>query len=122
MTDKELEIRRKILRDKGVDRYTNTGSPKEIKQSWELNCIDMINSILAYGGFGFEAEEVMRRQETSWHNYLEDYLKKLGRKRIVELIQGQINDIERIEHNVFTDDEGCTYNSIIWKNEEATQL
>ena len=119
MTDKELELKKEILRNRGVSQYKKTGSPKEIKQAIELSCIEMINSILAYNGFGFDAEEVMKMEEISWHNYLEDYVKKLGRERVVELIQNQIDDIEQIQHCVFTDEEGVTYNSIIWKNKEV---
>ena len=83
----------------------------------ELSCIDMINSILAYGGFGATAEEIMRRQEQSYHNYLAQYVDMLGRRRVIELIQGQIDSIIAIRSSVFTDDEGITYNSIAWKHE-----
>ena len=82
----------------------------------ELSCISMIDSILAYGGFGFTAEQVMKNQERAYHNYLEDYVKVLGRDKVIELIQGQIDSIASISHCVFTDSEGCTYNSINYKN------
>ena len=121
MTDKELTLRKNILHNRGVSHYTNSGTPTEIKQSIELSCIDMINSILAYRCFGFTAEQVMRSEETSHYNYLEDYVKKLGRERVVELIQGQINDIASIQYGVFEDDEGCTYNSIVWKEKGGAQ-
>lgn len=82
----------------------------------ELSCISMIDSILAYGGFGFTAEQVMKNQERAYHNYLDQYVKLLGRTKVVELIQGQIDSISSISHGVFTDGEGCTYNSINYKN------
>ena len=82
----------------------------------ELRCISMIDSILAYGGFGFTAEQVMKNQERAYHNYLEYYVKALGRDKVIELIQGQIDSIASIRHGVFTDGEGCTYNSINYKN------
>lgn len=82
----------------------------------ELSCISMIDSILAYGGFGFTAEQVMKNQERAYHNYLEDYVKLFGREKVVALIQEQIDSIASISHGVFTDGEGCTYNSINYKN------
>ena len=82
----------------------------------ELSCISMIDSILAYGGFGLTAEQVMVFEESSYHNYLEQYVKLFGRNKVVELIQGQIDSIESISRGVFTDSEGCTYNSINYKN------
>lgn len=80
----------------------------------ELGCINMINSILAYGGFGLDAETVMEHEEKAYHNYLAQYVNILGRERVVELIQGQIDSIKGINRNVATDSEGCSYNSIVW--------
>ena len=85
-------------------------------RSEELSCISMIDSILCYGGFGFTAEQVMKHEEMSPYNYLAKYVELFGRDRVVELIQGQIDSIESINHGVFTDGEGCTYNSINYKN------
>lgn len=83
----------------------------------ELNCISMIDSILCYNCRGWQdAESVLKYEETSYHNYLADYVKLFGRDKVLELIQGQIDSIESISVGVFTDDEGCTYNSINYKN------
>ena len=49
--------------------------------------------------------------------YLEDYIKTLGRNKVVELIQEQIDSISGVDEDVFTDDEGVTYSSIVWKEE-----
>ena len=83
----------------------------------ELRCIDMINSILAYDWYRGGAEEVMQMQERRYHNYLADYVAVLGRDKVVALIQGQIDDIDHIERNVYIDGEGLPYNEIIWKEE-----
>lgn len=116
MIDKELEMYKDELRAKGVSHYANTGSPEDIKRSQELSCADMINSILAYHWyFGLTGEDIMRYEENSYYNYLEDYVKTIGRDRVIELINDQINDIKEILHNVYTDSEGLTYNSIVWK-------
>lgn len=96
--------------------------PEELgfgRRASELSCVDMINSILAYDWYGFSAEEVMQIQEKSRYSYLADYVDVLGRDRVVELIQGQINDIDHILRNVYRDSEGLSYNSIVWKEEVA---
>jgi len=96
--------------------------PEELgfgKRASELSCVNMINSILAYNWHGFSAEEIMQIEEKSRYNYLADYVDVLGRDRVVELIQAQIDDIDHISKNVFRDSEGLSYNSIVWKEEVA---
>lgn len=123
MTDKQLEQTRKALRvemnSQGfgwIDGNYIT-PPKEYKLCEEkLSCIDMINSILAYQGAGMtDAEVVMQMEERAYHNYLAKYVELFGRDEVVALIQGQIDDIDYVKHCVYTDNEGCTYNSIVWK-------
>ena len=83
----------------------------------ELSCISMIDSILCYNCRGWQdAERVLAYEESSRYNYLADYVKLFGRDKVVELIQGQIDSIESISVNVYTDSEGLTYNSINYKN------
>lgn len=91
-------------------------SKEYIIQSEELSCIDMINSILCYQCAGYEdAEKVLEHEEKSHYNYLAKYVELLGRERVIALIQEQINSIEKIHKDVYSDDEGVSYNSIIWK-------
>lgn len=125
MTDKQFEQKKKELREEmneqgfGWINGNYIKPPEEYKlRKEELSCISMINSILAYGGFGFDAETVMEHEERAYYNYLAEYVKIFGRKKVVELIQGQIDSIKGIESNVYTDSEGCTYNSIIWVDEQ----
>ncbi len=83
----------------------------------ELSCISMIDSILCYNCRGWQdAERVLKYEETSYHNYLADYVDLFGRDKVLELIQGQIDSIDSVSVGVFTDSEGCTYNSINYKN------
>ena len=126
MTYKQLELAEQQLRDEmnangygWIDgKYIKPPKQYELR-SKELDCIGMINSILAYQGRGMtDGEEVMQSEEHRYHNYLADYVKLLGRDRVVELIQAQINDIKFVARNVYTDSEGCTYNSIIWRDSE----
>ena len=116
MTDKQMGLIRKQLPARTQVPWKDwTEEQKKIDR--ELSCIEMINSILAYGGLGFDAETIMKQEEKSYHNYLDDYVEAFGREKIIELIQEQINSIERIAYNIHTDSEGCSYNAIIWKEE-----
>ena len=116
MTDNQMKLIRKQLPARSQIPWKDWTEEQQRIDS-ELSCIDMINSILAYGGFGYDAETVIKREEQSYHNYLYDYVKEFGREKIIELIQEQINSIERIAYNIHTDSEGCSYNAIIWKEE-----
>jgi hypothetical protein len=124
MTDKGLEQAKKELREEMNAHgygWINGGyvqAPKMYElRGRELSCIDMINSILAYHWFGQSAEKIMQMEEQGYKNYLAQYVELFGREYVVILIQKQINDIDYIKRNVHTDNEGCTYNSIIWKEE-----
>lgn len=123
MKDYELDLARQELRKQreaagsgwGPDnKWVDNDTPEIKRRDEELHCIDMINSILAYHYIN-DAEKLVEREENSWHNYLEKYISILGRDHVVELVKAQINDIDHIEHAVYEDDEGCIYNSIVWK-------
>ena len=122
MNDKQLKQAERTLRKEmnaqgfgWIDgKYIKPPHEYELRQR-ELSCISMINSILAYSCHGYTAEEVMAHEESAYRNYLADYVEVLGRDKVVALIQAQIDSIDHIEQNVFADDEGLMYNSIIWK-------
>lgn len=110
MTDKQLLALKHKARDEG-----NPKVKKELQDT--IWCIDMINSTLAYNNFqtrGLSAEEVMKEDEGKKYQYLTKYANILGRDKVVELIQNQMNDIYKVQKGTFTDNEGLTYNSIIW--------
>lgn len=126
MNDMQLDKVKKELREemnsKGYGWINGTyhKPPTELgyeKRQLEFNCIEMINSILAYDWSGQSAEEIMQMEENSRYNYLDKYVDVLGREKVVDLIQGQMNDIDHIARNVGTDNEGISYNSIVWKEE-----
>lgn len=105
MTEKELNITQDGMRRRGCSKYHGTALEKQ--KCWELGCIDMINSILAYSYRDdpfFSAETIMRKDEDLPYPYLAEYVKALGRYRVVELIQEQLNDIKGVECNAFTDE------------------
>lgn len=89
----------------------------------ENNCRSMIDSILAYTDWTDDLcpEVVMQREENNYYNYLakyvngDEYYRGLGRTRVLELIAEQIADIDHIETDTYTDSEGLSYNTIIWK-------
>ena len=120
MTDKQLEQAKKAhfteWREKG---YTRATAPEEAKRRGSvLSCIDMINSILAYQSAGEKnAEKVLQVEEKRKYNYLAEYIEILGRDEVLRLIQAQIDDIVTVRTGVFTDDEGLSYNSIVFRDE-----
>lgn len=123
MNDKQLDQAKKQLREEmnshgygWIDGEFVKPPPEYTLRSEELSCIGMINSILAYNWHKQTAEEIMQMEERAYHNYLADYVELFGRDKVVALIQEQINSIDRIKHCVYTDSEGVTYNSIIWKS------
>lgn len=127
MNDKQLEQAKRDLREEmnshgygWIDgKYINPPKKYRIREE-ELSCIDMINSILCYSCRGYkDAAKVLEYEEHSYHNYLADYVKTLGRNNVIALIQGQIDSIAGVNEDVFTDDEGVIYSSIVWKEESV---
>lgn len=98
------------------------GLPFDSVEHTELNCIHMINSILAYDCDGYkDAEKVIENQYHAYHNYLLPYVLKLGRERVLQLIDEQIKSIIRVDRNVYVDMDGLSYNSIVWEDEILNQ-
>lgn len=126
MTDKQYEQAKKSLKEemnaKGFGwingKYIKPPQKYKIRET-ELSCISMINSILCYSCEGYkDAKTVIEHEESSYHNYLEEYIKLLGRDRVIDLIQDQINSIGYVRSCVHTDSEGVSYNSIVWADEQ----
>lgn len=107
MTDKQIQAAKRTLRLEPNQKRT----PEQQKLSDELWCRDMINSILAYGD-----ESDLKKDSYQYETYLEKYESKIGTERVQELITEQIADFRKatLIKNVFTDDEGLCYNSIVW--------
>ena len=106
MTGKQIEkIRNEILEfENGVPCKL---TPEQKLLHRELDCREMINSCLIYGSKFLETQ------------YSEPYIEELGEKRVLELYNEQKADFDKafVFHNVYTDSEGCTYNSIKWEDE-----
>ena len=109
MTRKEIEVMKNTL-PKWKD-----GKPPELTLEQELlseslSCRSMINSILCYHG----AKDIMQ------NSYLQKYFETLGTITVAKLVNEQIEDFSKAKvlKNVHTDSEGCSYNSIIWADEQ----
>lgn len=115
MTQKQIDEARNTL-PRGKKPY-GLWTDDEKNLSEELSCREMINSCLCYDGIqSFWDECDWRIGDKS---YAAPYIKKLGASRVRELVAEQTIDFERatIHLNVFTDDEGLTYNSIQWRDD-----
>ena len=123
MNDKQFEQAKKQLRKEmnaigcGWINGNYIKPPKEYAlREEELSCISMINSILCYNIRGEkDAATVLRKERSRKYSYLSEYVDSLGEEKVIQLIQEQIDDIAYIKDSVYTDSEGCTYNTIIWK-------
>ena len=92
---------------------------KEKRLSVELSCIDMINSILIYHN------NIVT--DYSYNTYLMNYINgtdyvkvALGKARVDELIAQQQQEVAKaiVKVATYEDNEGCTYNSIVWADEQ----
>lgn len=105
MTHKELENAKEAQRKAGASW----------KEGAELRCIDMMHSILIYD-YVPEQEE-MPYPESNY--FLKDYAKEIGMERAKQLWEEQVADFRKakVSRDVWTDSEGCTYNSCKWADE-----
>lgn len=83
----------------------------------EIRCISMINSIICYHWNLKDSAKSLLDWEIGgrYHSYLQQYVDALGYDKVLTLMQKQMDDICDIKKNVYTDCEGVTYNSIIWR-------
>ena len=109
MTEKEINEAYKPIRGKLYKDMTEN----EIKLYQELSCREMINAILCYDGISG------LYTDNGYNEYLLKYLDKLGEKRLMELIYEQQGSFAaaKVYRNVYTDNEGISYNSIEWGDE-----
>lgn len=130
MTDKQIDQEEMTLYEgMSLHNFYRAGkklSPVKEKRLKELRCLKMIDSQLAYdsnfrlskmGILNYSPEAALRKDLNNYHSYLLEYVEALGVVRVIELIQQQMDSIASIQQNVFTDSEGLSYNSIIYKQE-----
>lgn len=108
MTDKQIKAAKATL-----PQWKNGKAPtltlEQERLSRELQCRDMINSILCYKG----------KENLVNNEYLADYINNLGYDIVRRLCDEQIADFENatVKYNVHTS-EGVSYNSIIWADDK----
>lgn len=123
-TRKQIKQEEDDLRKQGVGWVNgeyHKGTPEQEKRMKELSCCEMLDSIICYGPKFTNGEDVVAYEENNYRNYLEDYIKDLGRERVVELAQEQLEDIKEIIKDVGTDSEGVMYNSIKYVDENLKE-
>ena len=109
MTNKQIkEMEKTLPRWKNGVPPILTPQQKILQES--LSCRDMINSILCYHG----TNNIMNNP------YLKKYIESLGTILVSLLVEEQTQDFSKatVLQNVLTDSEGCSYNRIIWHDEQ----
>lgn len=81
------------------------------------NCYEMAESLFAYGYASLDKPE-----DVLDSRYMEDYVKEFGADKVVEIAREVANSIAHIEYDVFTDGEGCSYNSVKYKNDSSWRV
>lgn len=112
MTGKQIEAAKQTL-----PRLLEKHTPQQSRLREELACREMINSCLIYGSARYDFYDPTTKQ---FGQYAERYVKALGEETAVRLYNEQAEDFAKaiVRHGVYTDEEGCTYNSCIWADEQ----
>lgn len=116
MTGKQIETREREIRDaikaRNNDEFmasSKYATEDEEKELQEIATRRMVNSIVCYGGLKvgeYDREHYFTRED-----------KVLGKERVNQIIADQIEFFRnhaKVHSGVYTDSEGCSYNSIEW--------
>ncbi len=112
MTRQQIEEAKQTL-----PRFLEKHTPQQIQLRDELACREMINSCLIYGSARYDFYDPTTRQ---FGQYAQRYVKQLGGKAVARLYNEQVEDFSKatVHHGVYTDNEGCSYNSCVWADEQ----
>ena len=88
-------------------------TPEEKEAHSRISCIETINSCIAYCSRNLAS--IMS------NDYMQRHIDRLGPDVVARLVQGQLNDVLYVQSCVYTDSEGCSYNSIIWKEDKDNE-
>ena len=75
------------------------------------NCYEMAESLILYG---FASRK--NPQEVLESFYMKDYIDALGKDTVLKIATEVANSIDSITHDAYTDCEGCSYNSVKYKD------
>lgn len=81
------------------------------------DCYEMAESLIAYGYASLDKPE-----DVLSSHYMEDYIKELGADTVVKIASQVAESIAHIEHDVYTDSEDCSYNSVKYKNGSSWKI
>lgn len=112
MTGKQIEAAKQTL-----PGLSGKHTPQQSRLRKELGCREMINSCLVYGSASYDFYDPATKR---FGPYAERYVKALGEETVVRLYDEQAEDFAKaiVRHGVYTDHEGCSYNSCIWADEQ----
>ena len=79
------------------------------------SCYEMVSSLYAYHWFH-------RPKDVLTSHYIEDYVDELGEEIVVQIAEQVVESVDYIEHDVFTDSEDCSYNSVKYKNGSSWKI
>ena len=115
MNSKKIEDLKSLLRSK--NSLTDTEKELEI----ELELREMIMSCLIYGGDIYTSVCINMVSDYYHKPYADKYIDLLGEEKVKEIYNDQKNYFEtkcKVNYNVYTDYEGCTYNSLVEEEQE----
>lgn len=76
------------------------------------NCYEMAESLITYGYASLDKPEDVLNSD-----YMSEYVKELGADTVVKIARAVADSIASIERDVYTDSEGCSYNSVKYKDD-----
>lgn len=106
---------------KEIDKVKSTDNYRTDEQlRKEIFCREMINSIMIYDGINavYEKDGKLNKYLQKYANKWQDFY-YIGEERVRELIKEQQEDFKKavVQVGVYTDYEGCTYNTCVWADE-----
>lgn len=90
------------------------------KKYFEYNLIEMVNSIYCYDNYGNDYDKYLNDKYIMNYYLDKSYCNGKGRltkNNVERIVKKQVDYLyknARIIHNVYTDNEGLTYNSLIF--------
>lgn len=90
------------------------------KKYFEYNLIEMVNSIYCYNNYGNDYDKYLNDKYIMNYYLDKSYCNGKGRltkNNVERIVKKQVDYLyknARIIHNVYTDNEGLTYNSLIF--------
>ena len=110
MNSKKIEDLQSMLRSKN----SLTDTEKELKI--ELDLREMIMSCLTYGEDIYTSVCINMVSDYYHKPYANEYIDLLGEEKVREIYNDQKNYFQtkcKVKYNVYTDYEGCSYNSLV---------